>query len=67
MKSLQSRVTGNPENNIVYYTRRNLEISPSMSEHKLHQTKEIFMPRARIELSTRLHFANKLMLMIGRS
>ena len=28
-----------------------------MSEHKLHRTKEIFMPRARIELGTRLHFA----------
>ena len=30
MRSLQRRVTGNPENNIVYYTCRNLEINPSI-------------------------------------
>ena len=30
MKTLQRQVIGNPENNIVYYTCGNLEISPSI-------------------------------------
>ena len=30
IKSLQRRVTGNPENNIVYDTCRNFEINPSI-------------------------------------
>ena len=30
MRSLPRRVTGNPENNIVHYTCRNLEINPSI-------------------------------------
>ena len=29
-QSLPRRVTGNPENSIVYYTCRNLEINPSI-------------------------------------
>ena len=53
MKSLQKRVTGNPESNIVYYTCRNLEKDPSI-EISLSSVTALFMSRC-----TRMHLLHK--------
>ena len=49
MRSLPRRVTGNPENNIVHYTCRNLEINPS-SEISVSSVTALCMSRC-----TRMH------------
>ena len=52
-QSLPRRVTGNPENNIVYYTCRNLEINPSIEISLSSVTALCMSPCTRMDLLAR--------------